>query len=158
LQHSDRPTGFGDGAPLGSPHDHVLAREFGGVGPAIHPHHRHGCRWPGRTAYRCGDHVALTNAPQVASDLLYSWLLVNVDWPAILAMVSHPRTTRFLGSGATSAEHFARFCRSAGSWLLYGYGAFTIRRRDLGQVIGNCGIFHTWRGLGPDFDDMPEAG
>lgn len=25
-------------------------------------------------------------------------------------------------------------------------------------MIGNCGIFHTWRGLGPDFDDMPEAG
>ncbi|HLV08150.1 MAG TPA: GNAT family N-acetyltransferase [Croceibacterium sp.] len=102
--------------------------------------------------------MALTNAPQLTTERLELRLPVKADWPAILAMVSHPRTTRFLGSGATSAEHFARFCRSAGSWLLYGYGAFTIRRRDLGQVIGNCGIFHTWRGLGPDFDDMPEAG
>jgi RimJ/RimL family protein N-acetyltransferase len=25
-------------------------------------------------------------------------------------------------------------------------------------LIGNCGIFHTFRGLGDDFDDHPEAG
>lgn len=102
--------------------------------------------------------MALTDAPQLTTDRLDLRLPVPDDWNAIREMVSHPATTRFLGSGATTADHFTRFCRSAGSWLLYGYGAFTIRRRSHADVIGNCGVFHTWRGLGPDFDDMPEAG
>jgi RimJ/RimL family protein N-acetyltransferase len=35
---------------------------------------------------------------------------------------------------------------------------FMVRRRGSNEVIGNCGVFHSWRGLGEDFDDTPEAG
>ena len=84
------------------------------------------------------------------------------DIAAMLAIVSNSDTARYLGPRAGSdsarADHFQRFSRNAGSWLLYGYGAFMIRRRDSGELIGNCGVFHSWRGLGDDFDDSPEAG
>lgn len=53
----------------------------------------------------------------------------------------------------------ARLLRNGGSWSLYGYGTFMVRRRGGGgEIIGNCGIFHSWRGLGEDFDDNPEGG
>ena len=52
-----------------------------------------------------------------------------------------------------------RFTRNAGSWHLFGYGMLLLRERGGdGALLGNCGIFHSWRGLGSDFDDRPEAG
>ncbi len=74
------------------------------------------------------------------------------------AIVVDPETGRFLGGAGNKAEDFTRFCRNAGSWLLYGYGSFMVRWRGTADVLGNCGIFHSWRGLGDDFDDSPEAG
>ncbi|MFM6852682.1 MAG: GNAT family N-acetyltransferase [Sphingopyxis sp.] len=51
-----------------------------------------------------------------------------------------------------------RLLRTIGGWHLYGYGAFMVVHRPTGNLIANCGIFHSYRGLGDDFDDMPEAG
>ena len=82
---------------------------------------------------------------------------VAEDFAATMALLAEPDTARFLGR-SDRADHFLRFCRGAGSWLLYGYGTFILRPRGSGRVIGNCGIFHSWRGLGADFDDLPEAG
>lgn len=73
-------------------------------------------------------------------------------------IVSHPETQRFLGPPDDFPAHFTRVQRNAGSWFLSGYGIFIVRERDSGTVIGNCGIFHTWRGLGEDMDNGPEAG
>lgn len=78
-------------------------------------------------------------------------------WP-MLEIVTHPETGRFLGSANSPAEHFTRFQRNAGSWFLHGYGSFIVRLRGSDKVIGNCGVFHSFRGLGEDFDDQPEAG
>ena len=85
--------------------------------------------------------------PPLASDILHS-----------LAIATDAATGRFLGPHISPAEHFLRFSRSAGSWFLYGYGVFVIRPIGADEVIGTCGIFHSWRDLGPDFDDQPEAG
>ncbi|MBO9517958.1 MAG: GNAT family N-acetyltransferase [Porphyrobacter sp.] len=83
---------------------------------------------------------------------------VASDFKANMAIVSHEITGRYLGSQSSPADHFARFCRNAGSWLLYGYGFFALRLRGEEGLIGTCGVFHSFRGLGPDFDDQPEAG
>ena len=80
------------------------------------------------------------------------------DVEAIIAMVSDPDTHRFLGPMGTRADHFSRILRNTGSWLLYGYGLFVVRRRSDDTFIGTCGIFHSIRGLGEDFDDRAEAG
>jgi RimJ/RimL family protein N-acetyltransferase len=103
--------------------------------------------------------VAVENAPHLLTERLDLRLPVAADVATMAAIVAHAETGRYLGAGRTdAAEHFARFSRNAGSWLLYGYGGFMVRERGSGEVIGNCGVFHSLRGLGEDFDDAPEAG
>ena len=102
--------------------------------------------------------MALTGAPHLLTERLDLRLPAASDFPAIMAIVDHAETARFLGPRSGPPDHFMRFCRGAGSWLLYGYGMFVIRPRGSEEVIGNCGVFHSLRGLGEDFDDKPEAG
>ncbi len=100
----------------------------------------------------------MNDAPVLTTERLELWKPQASDIEAILTIVSDPRTGRYLGSGISRADHFARFYRNAGSWLLNGYGAFIFRLRGQERPIGNGGIFQTNRGLGEDFDDKPEAG
>jgi RimJ/RimL family protein N-acetyltransferase len=102
--------------------------------------------------------MAVKDAPHLLTDRLELRPPTAADFPANMEIVSHAETGRYLGPRSGTPEHFVRFCRGAGSWLLYGYGMYIIRLRGSEEVIGNCGVFHTWRGLGEDFDDMPEAG
>jgi RimJ/RimL family protein N-acetyltransferase len=102
--------------------------------------------------------MVVKDAPHLTTERLDLRPPAAGDFPAILEIVSHAETGRYLGPRSGAPDHFMRFCRNAGSWLLYGYGIFIIRLRDSGEVIGNCGVFHSWRGLGEDFDDAPEAG
>lgn len=96
--------------------------------------------------------------PVIVTERLELWRPTAADLQPMFAIASHSDTSRHLGTHRGFADHFERFCRNAGSWLLYGYGAFILRRRGEAQLIGNCGIFRTWRGLGEDFDGFPEAG
>lgn len=100
----------------------------------------------------------MTEAPFLVTERLELWLPRAGDLQPMYEVVSHPATARYLGPTAQLHEHAIRFMRSAGSWFLYGYGAFMLRLRRQEALIGNCGIFHTFRGLGEDFDDNPEAG
>jgi len=102
--------------------------------------------------------IVQPTAPLLVTERLELWLPTRDDMAAMLAIVTDPHTGRFLGTATSQAEHFVRFSRNAGSWLLYGYGSFVLRPRGQATVIGNAGIFHSWRGLGEDFDDSPEAG
>jgi RimJ/RimL family protein N-acetyltransferase len=93
------------------------------------------------------------------TERLELWLPTADDLQPMFGIVSHPQTSRYLGPEPTLADHFTRFTRNAGSWQLYGYGILMLRRRGGdGNLLGNCGLFHSWRGLGADFDDQPEAG
>jgi RimJ/RimL family protein N-acetyltransferase len=98
----------------------------------------------------------VNDAPLLVTERLELWLPAKDDLGPMLAIAGEPATRRFLPS-QTPADHFQRFCRNAGSWLLYGYGSFMLRERG-GGLIGNVGVFHSIRGLGEDFDDAPEAG
>jgi RimJ/RimL family protein N-acetyltransferase len=81
------------------------------------------------------------------------------DLDGLIQLVADEETRRFLGPTAPNAKSQAdRLLRNAGSWALYGYGAFMVRPRGEAQIIGNCGIFHSWRGFGQGMDDVPEAG
>ena len=102
--------------------------------------------------------MAVTEPPRLLTDRLELGPPTAADIGAMHAIVSHDQTRRFLGPSTDPADHFVRFCRNAGSWLLFGYGSFIVRLRATGEVIGNAGVFHSWRGLGADFDDMPEVG
>ena len=100
----------------------------------------------------------MTDTPHLTTERLELRLPSAADLAPMAAIVAHAETARFLGPAFDPADHFMRFCRGAGSWMLYGYGMFMVRLRGSEDVIGNCGVFHTWRGLGEDFDDAPEAG
>ena len=100
----------------------------------------------------------MEDAPTLTTQRLELSLPRAEDLPAMMAIVSNEETGRFLGPIQHVPEQFNRFLRNAGSWLLFGYGGFLVRERGKPEVIGNCGIFHSYRGLGEDFDDMPEAG
>ena len=98
------------------------------------------------------------NAPFLVTERLELWLPQQADIQAMIDIVSDPHTGKFLGPAGNAADHFTRFQRNAGSWFLHGYGGFMVRERGARAMIGNCGVFHSLRGLGADFDDMPEAG
>ena len=102
--------------------------------------------------------MAVSGAPRLVTERLELTLPVAADRDLMAGIVSHEETGRFLGPAFEPTVHFMRFMRNAGSWQLYGYGAFMLRLRESGELIGNGGVFHTWRGLGEDFDDTPEAG
>lgn len=100
----------------------------------------------------------MSGGPFLITERLELWQPVRDDLAAMHAIVSDAATGRYLAAQNGMADQFQRFARNAGSWWLYGYGSFTVRRRGSSEVIGNCGLFHSWRGLGEDFDDRPEAG
>ena len=100
----------------------------------------------------------MPNEPFLATERLTLHKPELADVRAMLEIVTHPETGRFLGSANSPAEHFTRFQRNAGSWFLHGYGSFIVRQRGSDEPVGNCGVFHSFRGLGEDFDDQPEAG
>lgn len=98
-------------------------------------------------------------APHLLTERLELWMPQVADLPPLFEIISDEETTRYLGGTSTMEDLFMRFMRNAGSWHLYGYGMFMLRERGGdGSLIGNCGIFHSIRGLGDDFDNRPEAG
>jgi RimJ/RimL family protein N-acetyltransferase len=100
----------------------------------------------------------VTDRPFLVTERLELWQPRPADLEPMFEIVSHPATGRYLSPQSQLHDHAARFLRGAGSWFLYGYGPLMLRLRGEAPVIGNCGIFHTFRGLGEDFDDHPEAG
>lgn len=100
----------------------------------------------------------MSRTPVIVTERLELWQPAPADFMAMHAIISDPETGRFLGTSASVADHYMRYGRNAGSWFLYGYGSFIVRLRGASEVAGNCGVFHSWRGLGADFDDVPEAG
>jgi RimJ/RimL family protein N-acetyltransferase len=96
--------------------------------------------------------------PVITTERLALYRPQAADLPAVAAIVASDEVRRFLGNReADMPDEFSRFLRNAGSWALYGYGNFMVRERGSSDLIGICGVFHTWRGF-DGFDDVPEAG
>jgi RimJ/RimL family protein N-acetyltransferase len=95
----------------------------------------------------------------LVTERLELWRPQATDRAALEAMMEPAAVRQYLGAMEPSTpDVFTRLLRNAGSWSLYGYGTFMVRERGQAAIIGNCGVFHSWRGLGDDFDDKPEAG
>lgn len=94
----------------------------------------------------------------LTTDRLELWRPTLADEPQMFTIITNPETHHYLGPMSNRADHFTRFQRGGGSWFLHGYGSFMVRLKGASAVIGNCGVFHSYRGLGEDFDDKPEAG
>jgi RimJ/RimL family protein N-acetyltransferase len=99
------------------------------------------------------------NAPVLVTKRLELWRPQASDRAGLLAMMTPAAVRAFLGPAeATASDVFARLLRNAGSWALYGYGTFVVRERGRDEIVGNCGVFRSFRGFGQGMDDVPEAG
>ena len=100
------------------------------------------------------------NAPVLTTERLELWRPQASDRADLLAMMTPAAVREFLGPAeASESDVFARQLRNAGSWALYGYGTFMVRETGGdGTIVGNCGVFRSFRGFGQGMDDVPEAG
>lgn len=98
-------------------------------------------------------------APLLRTERLELWGPQASDLPGLVELIAAEETRRYLGPAMPEARsQFERLTRNAGSWSLYGYGAFYARLPGAADIVASCGVFHTWRGLGEAMDDVPEAG
>lgn len=101
--------------------------------------------------------------PLLVTDRLELWLPSAADLPDLQALTEDEETRRYLGDRPpTMADAFDRLHRTAGSWMLHGYGIFMVRERGQtrggeSRIIGSCGVFRAWRDI-DGLDDVPEAG
>lgn len=101
----------------------------------------------------------MTAGPFLTTERFELWTPAPGDLDGLVRLLEGEEMTRFLGPArATPFSQFERLNRNAGSWALYGYGIFYIRRPGESGIIGSCGVFHSWRGFGKGMDDVPEAG
>jgi RimJ/RimL family protein N-acetyltransferase len=83
------------------------------------------------------------------------------DLADIYELTRDEETRMFLGGFApTEMDSFIRLHRNAGSWALWGYGTFMVRRHGAARIVANCGVFRSHRGFGTKqgLDNVPEAG
>ena len=97
--------------------------------------------------------------PVLVTERLELWHPQAGDRAGLRALIEPGEVRRFLG-GMEPDDHdvFMRLLRNAGSWALYGHGTFIVRERGQREIVGNCGVFHSWRGFGRGLDDVAEAG
>ena len=96
-------------------------------------------------------------APVIVTERFELWRPRYEDMRPVFELVGHPATSTYLGT-IEWVDHYNRFHRNAGGWALHGYGNFMVRPRGKPQIVATLGVFHSNRGLGEDFDMMPEAG
>jgi RimJ/RimL family protein N-acetyltransferase len=81
------------------------------------------------------------------------------DLPEMVAMWSDAGVVRFIGGRPfTPDEVAARLARYRAMWPRFGHGYWAVEDRATGAFLGEIGLARFERGLGPDFDDWPEAG
>ncbi|MCJ2187422.1 GNAT family N-acetyltransferase [Novosphingobium beihaiensis] len=101
----------------------------------------------------------MNHGPILTTDRFELWKPAASDLDDLVRLLEGEDMTRFLGPARAEAQpQFERLMRNAGSWSLYGYGIFYVRRPGESGIIGSCGVFHSWRGFGKGMDDTPEAG
>jgi RimJ/RimL family protein N-acetyltransferase len=99
------------------------------------------------------------NEPLLRTERLELWTPQVGDVPGLIALIEADETRRYLGPARPEASaQFEKLLRNAGGWALYGYGSFYVRLRGQRDIVGSCGVFHTWRDFGQGMDDEPEAG
>ena len=80
------------------------------------------------------------------------------DFDESYAISSDVDLARFVGAKpATREGAWSMLLRNIGHWSVFGFGIFTVRLKPGGDYIGEVGLAHFSRELGPSFDPFPEA-
>lgn len=75
-----------------------------------------------------------------------------------VAITGDPEFMRFVGGVYDRQENMSRILRYIGHWVAFGFGFFAVEEKTTGRHVGNFGMARFERGMGPDFDNAPEAG
>jgi len=80
------------------------------------------------------------------------------DADAVFQLAADPAVLQFVQRAPPSREEsWHRLLRFAGHWSLLGFGMFAVCERATNRFIGEVGLADFQRGLGDDFDGVPEA-
>jgi RimJ/RimL family protein N-acetyltransferase len=80
------------------------------------------------------------------------------DFDESYAMGSDAAVTEFIGGTPASREDaWNKLLRNIGHWKTFGFGIFTVRKKENDGFLGEIGLAHFARGLGEYFDPFPEA-
>lgn len=70
-----------------------------------------------------------------------------------------PEVAMYIGGKPRSrSDSWKAFLVNAGHWQMTGFGQWGIEEHASKRLVGQVGFFHGARGLGEDFDSVPEAG
>lgn len=95
----------------------------------------------------------------LTTDRLILRAMQRDDFADFAALWAMPEMSRYNRPGPRDeTASWRSFLANAGSWALDGIGQWAICWRDSGAFIGQVGFFDACRGLGPDFDGVPECG
>lgn len=81
------------------------------------------------------------------------------DFDAWFAMAQQPAFYRYLTPAPMPAEEVWKLLlRSAGHWLIMGFGFWAVEEKDSGRFVGGAGFLSLRRALEPPLGDAPEIG
>jgi len=81
------------------------------------------------------------------------------DFDRFAEIWAKPEVVRYIGADPRSRDmSWNAFLRNAGHWQVTGFGQWAVEEHGSAAMVGQVGFFYGARGLGADFDAMPEAG
>ncbi len=95
--------------------------------------------------------------PTIATERLVLRAMTRADFPAFAGLWADPAVTaHILREPRDETASWRSFLMNAGSWAVDGIGQSAITHQ--GVFIGQAGFFDARRGVGADFDGVPECG
>ena len=102
---------------------------------------------------------SLTAAPVLETSRLRLRGFRADDFDAWVALSRTPAFYRYLTPEAMPAEEIWRLLlRSAGHWVVMGFGFWAVEERASGRFVGGVGFLNLKRALDPPLGDAPEIG
>ena len=81
------------------------------------------------------------------------------DFDRFVEIWAMPEVVRYIDGAPRSRDvSWKAFLTNAGHWQMTGFGQWAIEEHGTKAMVGQTGFFHGARGLGADFDAVPEAG
>lgn len=66
----------------------------------------------------------------------------NLDeWPVLEPCWTGPRSVH-IGGPYSAEDAYLDYCQAVASWILRGYGTFSVIHRESGEMLGSVGVFH----------------
>jgi len=81
------------------------------------------------------------------------------DFDRFAEIWAMPDVVRHIGGAPRNRDaSWGAFLRNAGHWQVTGFGQWAVEEHGSKKMVGQAGFFFGARGLGADFDAIPEAG